>query len=234
LDKKNSFHAFTLVEMAIVLVIVGLLIGGVVVGQSMIQAASVNSVVTDLNKYKTAFSQFYGQYSAMPGDYADAANAFGGVNGDGNNNISIGESYRSWQHLNLAGFVEGRFSGVAGGSNQAIPGTNIPEGRIANSGFTLLTIGAVSISDGNFFAMPAGVGLYFGRATGSDWAYNPILTPKDMLNLDLKIDDGKPATGQLRSLKPGINNLCTTGSNSAATYLITDTEPRCTVQMILE
>lgn len=132
---------FSLVELAIVLVIIGLITGGILMGQDLIRASELNSVVTDLNKYKTAVNTFRLKYNAYPGDMANATlywgRADGGspassncaapntnvtvptatCNGNGDGNIAFGslansESYRAWQHLSLSGLVPGNFTGV--------------------------------------------------------------------------------------------------------------------------
>ena len=59
---------FTLIEMAIVLVVIGLLAGAVLVGQSLIGAAAVRAQITQIEKYNTAANTFYSKYDALPGD----------------------------------------------------------------------------------------------------------------------------------------------------------------------
>lgn len=63
---------FTLIEMSIVLVIIGLIVGGVLVGQDLIRAAAVRSQISQIEKYQTAVNTFRGKYGAMPGDMSDA------------------------------------------------------------------------------------------------------------------------------------------------------------------
>ena len=66
--KKPSQAGFTLVELAIVLVIIGLIVGGVLVGQDLIKAATVRSTVTDIEKYNGAVTTFRSKYNGLPGD----------------------------------------------------------------------------------------------------------------------------------------------------------------------
>lgn len=61
-------RGFTLIEMAIVLVIIGLIVGGVLVGQNLINAAAVRAQISQIEKYNQAVNTFYGKYGALPGD----------------------------------------------------------------------------------------------------------------------------------------------------------------------
>ena len=98
---------FTLVEIAIVLVIIGLLIGGVLQGRSMIQNARVKRVVSDMEGLRTAVLTFQDRYGMLPGDENDANNPPGDTK-NGNNNGQMAET-AGWemQDLRLAGLIPG-------------------------------------------------------------------------------------------------------------------------------
>ena len=112
---------FTLIEIAIVLVIIGLLLGGVLKGQELITSARVRNIITQQDGIKAAFYGFQDRYRAMPGDYAQAmANITGaGGNGNGNGQIELAGAVVSsskpeehilvWDHLSHAGFLTGSF-----------------------------------------------------------------------------------------------------------------------------
>lgn len=131
--------AFSLVELSIVLVILGLLTGGILAGQSLIRAAELRSVATDYQRYTTAIYGFRSRYMALPGDMANAIDFWGAAdasaatcattvspdqktcNGDGDGSIetvakvtnnSSSEVHRAWQHLANSGLIEGSFNGV--------------------------------------------------------------------------------------------------------------------------
>ena len=71
-QKTSHISAFSLVELSIVLVILGLLVGGVLSGQSLIRAAELRSVTTEYSRYTTAISSFRDKYFALPGDMSNA------------------------------------------------------------------------------------------------------------------------------------------------------------------
>lgn len=60
--KPSPYRAFTLVELSIVLVIIGLLVGGVLAGTSMLKQSELQTVISDYTKYSTAIAQFTQQY----------------------------------------------------------------------------------------------------------------------------------------------------------------------------
>lgn len=63
--------AFTLIELSIVLVIIGLIVGGVPVGQDLIRAAAVRAQISQIEKYNRTVNTFLGKYGALPGDMSD-------------------------------------------------------------------------------------------------------------------------------------------------------------------
>lgn len=109
-------RGFTLVEIAIVLVIIGLLLGGVLKGQAMIDNARYKRLVADLDSFRTEVFMFQDRYGALPGDMIDAKTRLNpaATNGDGNGRIKGGycnasaeESCLVWSHLRFAGLLSG-------------------------------------------------------------------------------------------------------------------------------
>lgn len=79
-------RGFSLVELSIVLVILGLLTGGILAGQSLIRAAELRSYITDVQRYPAAVNAFKDKYFAYPGDMANATKFWGALGGDGTGN----------------------------------------------------------------------------------------------------------------------------------------------------
>ncbi|MGD9952199.1 MAG: prepilin-type N-terminal cleavage/methylation domain-containing protein [Burkholderiales bacterium] len=113
---KNHQKGFTLVEIAIVLVIIGLLLGGILKGQEMITQAKIKNVIADFSGISAAYYGYQDRYRAIPGDDTGAGRWSGTVgagNGNGiveglyNSGNNADESRRWWDHLRLAGFVAG-------------------------------------------------------------------------------------------------------------------------------
>ena len=114
---KSHQKGFTLVEIAIVLVIIGLLLGGVLKGQELITQAKIKNIANDLNGMAAAIYGYQDRYKKFPGDDNGAAarwlnpvatngNGDGQIAGEFNSNAAT-ESREFWQHLRLAGFVGG-------------------------------------------------------------------------------------------------------------------------------
>lgn len=164
--KKRRRSAFSLVELSIVLVILGLLTGGILAGQSLIRASALKNVIHEYAQYITAVQAFRGKYTALPGDFAMATSFWGAVNADpdlcrttasngtltcnGNGNGNIGhmggegsdainyERFHFWIQLSNAGLIGGSYNGVggAGGESQSVIGVNVPASRFPNAGWT--------------------------------------------------------------------------------------------------
>ena len=134
-NKKGLTESgFTLVEIAIVLVIIGLLLGGILKGQEMITQAKIKNIINDFNGVTAAVNSYQDRYRAMPGDDGTAGTRWttqGAVSGNGDGILGVGagttcrynavvtgtpvaaqECNLFWWHLRLAGFVPGAVIGV--------------------------------------------------------------------------------------------------------------------------
>lgn len=175
---------FTLVEIAIVLVIVGLLIGGVLKGQEMITNAKLKRIESDNAGIAAAMFSYQDRYLQLPGDDDDAEGRFTLFAGDltlnGNSNGSIeglwigdsglaapnNETGNFWRHLRAAGLIPGD------GLDDTQP-TNAYGGNIGLRDGSLLIAGHVTI---------------FGSIEG------PIASI-----IEARLDDGDPASGRIQS-----------------------------------
>ncbi len=224
-------QGFTLLELSIVLVIIGLIIGGITVGADMIRSAELNSVVSDINKYKTVVNTFRLKYNALPGDMKNAT-AYWGIaggtgsdntcfdttstniqtcNGNGDGKISgtgFNEPFRAWQHMANAELLSGSFTGRGTNGNASSgnqygyeAGINAPSSKISSATWQLAYRSEGSTGNGTYYPYTAGNLLLFGMESAGANVTVPVLTTQDMQTIDTKIDDGKPAFGSIKTFK---------------------------------
>lgn len=184
---------FTLVEMSVVLVIIGLIAAGILSGRAIIEASETRAVMSEIRQHMQSFALFVDRYRAYPGDYRNADTAFdiaSSFNGDGNNQIvwADEEGAKAWYHLQLAGFTDGNFTGTG---TDGVPGTNVPVSTIGGGGV------------GYFFDYDSGdlqnhIGIGF-RNTAGGINSEPALTPMRANDIDRKLDDGRPSDGYIQS-----------------------------------
>ncbi len=114
MKKDVNRGGFTLVELAIVMVIIGLMIGAVLKGQSMIENSKQKRLMNDMLGISAAYFTYYDRYNAIPGDDANANGRWTKVaNGDadgvveGSATTPSGESQEAWQAMRYAGLLSG-------------------------------------------------------------------------------------------------------------------------------
>jgi prepilin-type N-terminal cleavage/methylation domain-containing protein len=165
--RSSKQGGFTLVEIAIVLVIIGLLLGGILKGQEMITQAKIKNSIADFSGISAAYHGYQDRYRALPGDDAGATRWSGATAGNANGIVLGGynaacatatdETCQWWDHLRRAGFVAGSgktqpfnaFTGIIGvqtGSNGGTPTT-------ALGGFAGLIVCSANIPDKVAIAM---------------------------------------------------------------------------------
>lgn len=244
---------FSLIELAMVLAIIGLVVGGIYAGQSYIRNAQVSSTINKSKLLMNAFGQFQARYAAIPGDMANATNFWSGTfNGDGNGFIRAGataspiEALYAFQHLALGQFIEGSYTGATTGGVGTVvgtPGTNIPAAANDAVGYwfdhpdaldgTIDT--ASGTGDATYFD-----GLYFhvlrvAAVTAGGMPTTAFMTPQEQLALDIKFDDGKPGSGWIESPKSSAQANCASSDTaSSATYLSAIDSKTCSLVLKMQ
>jgi prepilin-type N-terminal cleavage/methylation domain-containing protein len=112
---RKGQAGFTLVEIAIVMVIIGLLIGGVLKGQAMIDNAKVKRVVKQADEMRAAVMTFYDKYGVYPGDenLPNVPPVGGDGTGNANGQIAGAETFEVYRDLSLAGLISGTYDGTS-------------------------------------------------------------------------------------------------------------------------
>ncbi len=217
---------FTLIEMAIVLVVIGLIVGGVMAGQNMIQAANMRAQITDLQKYKTAVKLFDELYQGIPGDITNAVSLFGATTADGNGNGFVeaatpmwlsklnpdngwydGERPQFFIQLYLAGLIAEKYDGTATlGMGYPKVRINQATGMFASGPWNWQNIGGNNqygntndLTQSNLYlAINVAVPSRFNVDCACAFNDNAgIFSPEEMWEIEKKIDDSVPSTGKM-------------------------------------
>jgi len=179
---------FTLIEISIVLVIVGLILGGVLKGQALVDSARVRSIVNDINGIRTAWYGFQDRFHAVPGDFPGASTHIdaAALDGDGDGIIDSKQEIAGvWQHLSTTGFISGNYDGSSAsvGTQEDIACATSTCPQNPYYGFYKIT--------------------YAKKGSGVGQASNEFYTggniPSSVLyEIDNKLDDGLPDKGSRR------------------------------------
>jgi prepilin-type N-terminal cleavage/methylation domain-containing protein len=186
--RKQS--GFTLIEIAIVLVIIGLLLGGVLKGQELITSARVRNLISQQDGIKAAYFGFLDRYRALPGDYSAASTNITGAlaagNGDGNGRIEASntagtkESIGAWEHLSRAGFINGTYT-------YATADTDNPPSTPKNPYAVYMQL----VYDGIY-------GITNGGAARHNLKTGAQIPVEIVTEVDRKVDDGLPYSGSFQ------------------------------------
>lgn len=215
-------HGFTLIELSIVLVIIGLIVGGVLVGQDLIKSAEQRAMIAQIEKYNSSVNTFKGKFNGLPGDMPVGQAASFGIftettlggnagHGDGNGLIeggsaaataAIGETLTFWRHLSDANLVDGSYGVV--GNSLIVDTDGTPTGAVTNiqQSLPLAKLGPAgsvvvySVSGFNYYQV---VPITAISSAGVYTVGTSGMTPIQAYNIDAKVDDGAPNTGTVKA-----------------------------------
>jgi len=208
--RQGKQTGFTLVEIAIVLVIIGLLLGGILKGQEMITQAKIKNVVADFSGVSAAYYGYQDRYRAIPGDDPNAASRWtvapaavagtgnGVVAGKYNSTTDTDESRKWWDHLRRAGFVSGS-------------GYSQPFNAVA---------GMIGVQTGD---NGSPIGAAMGGISGL-MVCSTNLPDKIAIAVDTQMDDGSPDKGTVRGdlqgpPNPDLDNSVPSGYQETGTNI---------------
>ena len=197
---KRREAGFTLVEIAIVLVIIGLLLGGVLKGQELVNSAKVKNLANDFRAISSFVYAYQDRFRALPGDDRAANTHLNGgsnattptnmqgnarINGAWNSRTASDESFLFWQHVRLAGLATGTPDSASG---DYLP-RNAEGGVIGITGDAVLTAPpAATPYPASFYVCSQGIQGRYVR------------------QIDTTIDDGNSQTGAVRALTDNAAN----------------------------
>jgi hypothetical protein len=216
--------------------VIGLLVGAVTSGQSLIISARINTIISGFQSYHTAINSFKSVYNCLPGDCAFATsvipnpNGYTIVNGNGDGYISNNdEDVAAWQQLSIAEMIKGNYTGSYS-TPKYNPGVNIPASKIPNGGYDF-------DNSPTYGSQVYALALASTIGSAANYFNGPVITPSYAQKIDIKIDDGNPSLGKIFTLR-GANYLLdntacvdtpVTTTSSTVNYLISDTRITCRV-----
>ncbi|OHC64460.1 MAG: prepilin-type N-terminal cleavage/methylation domain-containing protein [Rhodocyclales bacterium GWA2_65_19] len=185
---RSKQSGFTLVEIAIVLVIIGLLLGGVLKGQELINSAKVKNIISDMRNVSLFIYGYQDKYKALPGDDAQANAHTGGttatcvgcigngiINGGYNSTTATEESFLFWQHV--------RLSNLAAGPTAVADANYIPKN-----------------ADGGKIGIQSAANPVIANMTGTYLVCTDGVLGKFVKQIDSTLDDGETSTGSVRAV----------------------------------
>ena len=212
---KRGRHAvgrgFTIVEIAVVLVIIGLLLGGILKGQELVNGAKVRVIADRQNSLKVIWYAFLKEFSCMPGDCAHARQYITGVtDGNGDGRVSWNESPLVFAHMTSAGYLR-----CAHCTETGVNMFNTPFNSITNVYGGVMAVYQTS----DYLLKRGGAGVV--NLMGNDYLaiHSGGHIPSNIAaEVDRKIDDGLPTDGDLvlSSLDPAVVNGADPAGNAQA------------------
>ncbi len=222
---SSKKSAFSLIELSIVLIIIGLLIAGVTGGASLIKSSELRAAMGEARGYAVAVNGFYAQFNALPGDYKTAVNGSGTAGSTNGANSKIeyyasdasgsynSESVIAWDQLIKTGAVDSTLALTltAVGTAQ-VAGTQMPASKIKFAGwhydYNTTSLQNVIVLTGTTAATSSASNTLVNGTTTSTGS----LIGTDALSIDTKIDDANASTGKVRGVNPGSSTCHSSGT----------------------
>jgi len=250
---SSKKSAFSLIELSIVLIIIGLLIAGITGGASLIKSSELRSIMGEARGYAVAVNSFFTQYDQYPGDASInvGQSSITQATGDRDNKIEfvndnttspVAEGIDAWFDLKDIGAIDLALTALVHTTDTTgslhvpgslVPVTDIPGSKIKGAGWvfdynisTLQNVVVLTGTTSAYVAPAAGAtstmvnGLnYSSDASATRNGSTEIISAPDSLSIDSKIDDGKPASGNVQSINQA---TATTECSTATAYIVSN------------
>jgi prepilin-type N-terminal cleavage/methylation domain-containing protein len=227
---------FSLVELSMVIIIIGLLIAGVNAGINLVNQAKLRSVIDDIQRYSIMYNAFLAKYNYPPGDFAGAYSMWGSNCAsssslcDGNSDGVIGntnEHHKAWKQLQLANILNANIVSPDG-NDVTYVGINAPASKMKGAGY--LFYGNLS----PFTSVDNAIWIGGERAATS--LIGNALLPFDAWSIDQKIDDGSVdnsgnSTGGITGIVRARNGVGGTCVDASGYYSVTSNSIACRLGM---
>lgn len=210
-NKRNirKKSAFSLIELSIVLIIIGLLVAGVTGGASLIKSSELRSVIGEARAWAVSVNGFYNQFGYLPGDYSTAIGSASVGDADSKieylNESTIAEGRAAWFQMKGAGVVDSTVISSAPVATTSVAGSvvfgsQVPSSKIKSSGwdfdYNTTSLQNVVVLTGTISA----AGTVANTLVNGTVTSTGAITPTDALSIDSKVDDGKANTGKIRGV----------------------------------
>ena len=216
---SSKKSAFSLIELSIVLIIIGLLIAGITGGASLIKSSELRSIMGEARGYAVAVNSFFTQYDQYPGDASVRVGNASAFDGDRDNKIEyvndattpMSEGLDAWFDLKDIGAIDLALTPITvanAATTAKVPVTDIPGSKIKGAGWAFdyhtASLQNVVVLTGTTEAWVSTAAKDLvnsaAPATATDNLSTEIISAPDAFSIDSKIDDGKANSGNVQAI----------------------------------
>lgn len=244
---QDNSGGFTLIELSIVLVIIGLIVGSVLSGRDLIFSAEMRGQIKQIEQFNIAANAFRIKYNYLPGDIPEPYSSQVGLqnamyttthgDGDGlveneNDGVFGFEAMAFWADLKKTGFIENKIEEIPnwGYLPTESPLLTHPEAKIGNGNYLSLVRGGVFSTPGTSQGTDGKNYITINDRGFLAWNYpvNPMVSPYQAFSIDQKMDDGLPQTGNVIAARwrKDVQPACCITFSWAGTNVLDGTNPR--------